>query len=157
MSETDAPLERSVNVPLLRKTLEWAHEEWNKKLRGEISEWAQGTWMTSTTNIYGTERTVEALRAGTACGTACCIAGKVALDDGWHQDGMSGLGGTLRRDGETDNAFDIGQELLGLNADQAAALFSGYNTIYSLYRIARDITDGEIQAPPELSDAPDDE
>lgn len=144
-----------INVPLLRKTLDWAHEEWQKKRRGEISEWNQGAWMASTVDLYYGRQAmvIEALRQGTACGTACCIAGKVALEAGWHTVVSGGLGGTLSREGEMSDAYSVGMELLGLDEEQAMALFSGSNTIWSLYAIAGAITNGEIALPPELSHA----
>lgn len=142
-----------INVPLLRKTLDWAHEEWQKHLRGEISEWQQGTWMINTADLYEhSEKVYAAFRAGQACGTACCIAGKVALDDGWHTT-YAGLGGRIYRDGESRSAFFVGAELLGLDEDQATELFSGSNTIYNLYAVAGALTNGEITLPPELSHA----
>lgn len=149
MSETEAT--PTVNVPLLRKTLEWAYGEWQKVRRDEISEWNQGNWMVSTAGLYDySEKVYEAFRQGAACGTACCIAGKVALDDGWHPAMTRGLGGFAYRDGERADVFDIGRDLLGLTNEQANWLFAGGNTIYNLYSIANQITDGEIQPPPEL-------
>jgi len=145
-----------VNVPLLRKTLEWAHGEWQKKRRGEVSEWDQAVWMASTAALHGYDAKVfEAFKAGTACGTTCCIAGKVALDAGWHHGFRSHLGGTVYREGEYRSTESVAMELLGLDSDTAFRLFNGVNSIYSLYAVAAEITGGEIQMPPELMEAVD--
>ena len=140
-----------VNVPLLQKTLDWAYGEWQKKLRGEVSEWHQGDWTVATAEVYwDNEELVEkALSAGTACGTSCCIAGKVALDAGWKP--ASGVGGaTVLRDGEFDTVRDVAIELLGVSEDDATRLFYGQNTIYDLYLVAEEITGGQIVKPPAL-------
>lgn len=62
-----------INFGLLDLLELWATREWDKKEKGLPSEWEQGTWMT----MRGEEVT------GTACGTACCLAGKaVAITPG---------------------------------------------------------------------------
>lgn len=143
----------TINVPLLRKTLEWAYGEHLKAERGEVSEWSQGDWMAPTRDVQpwnlDREDVDAAVQEGTACGTACCIAGKVAYDEGWRP--VAFQGGTITgRDGRVDSAFEVGARLLGLNDGQAKDLFNGCNTIGELYWIAGGITDGEIEPPPGL-------
>src|SRR5690606_1799762 len=103
---------------------------------------------------WDNEELVEkALSAGTACGTSCCIAGKVALDAGWKP--ASGVGGAaVLRDGEFRTVRDVAIELLGLSEDDATRLFYGLNSIYDLYRIANEITGGQIATPVDLLDQP---
>lgn len=62
-----------INFGMLDMLELWAEREWEKKAKGLPSEWDQGTWM----SVRGVEST------GTACGTACCLAGKaVAITPG---------------------------------------------------------------------------
>lgn len=62
----DGPDLSGINFGLLEMLETWAEKEWEKKQAGKPSEWDQDTWITK----KGEEQT------GTACGTACCIAGK---------------------------------------------------------------------------------
>lgn len=62
----DEPDLSGINFGLLEMLELWAEREWAKKEAGLPSEWDQSTW----TTVRGEERT------GTACGAACCIAGK---------------------------------------------------------------------------------
>ena len=128
--------ESTVNVPLLRKTLDWAYDQYQLSLRGLPSEWSQGEWIRHSSAV--------------SCGTVCCVAGKIALEAGWrslHGDG----GSVVIQDGVIDFANAVAADELGLTRDQAEALFSGGNTIGMLYAIAGQLTDGEITAPPELN------
>ena len=89
MIEVDlaVPVADRVNVKLLRKTLEWAHDQWHRWQRNEISEWEQGDWMVSTAQRYWdmSEEDFQALiDEGSICGTSCCVAGKVAYDLGYE-------------------------------------------------------------------------
>lgn len=63
------PSTHGINFGMLEMLELWAEKEWAKKEKGLPSEWDQDTWMTK----RGEEVT------GTACGTACCIAGKAIL------------------------------------------------------------------------------
>lgn len=53
------------NIERLDSLLEWAEVEYSKAEAGLPSEWDQTRWA-----------------ARTACGTACCLAGKAAIEDG---------------------------------------------------------------------------
>lgn len=128
--------EMTVNVPLLRKTLDWAYEQYQLLLRGLPSEWDQSSWIRHSSAV--------------SCGTVCCVAGKIALEAGWVS--RQGDGGSLiARDGVVDTASRVAARELGLAPGQAEALFSGGNTIGMLYAVAGQLTDGEITAPPELN------
>lgn len=63
------PVTHGINFGMLEMLELWAEKEWAKKQAGLPSEWDQDTWMTK----RGEEVT------GTACGTACCIAGKAIM------------------------------------------------------------------------------
>lgn len=125
-----------VNVPLLRKTLDWAYGQYQLAERGLPSEWTQGDWILRS--------------SATECGTTCCIAGKIALEAGWKPTMPLLGGGEVQRDGEVAFVADVAQRELGLTGGQAEELFAGANTIERLYRLAGQCTSGEIQPPPEL-------
>lgn len=145
------PKPPGVDVPALAKTLDWAMEQHRKAQRGEISEWNQGTWISSTAALLETwavRQFERERRAGTVCGTACCIAGKAALDAGYRWSQVSDL--LVAPDGTASYVESVGREVLGLTERQATTLFSGGNTIHDLYHFAGLITNGQITAPLDL-------
>lgn len=103
----------TVDVDRLDHLLAWATEEDAKKRRGEPSQWDQG--------IY--------LERNSSCGTVCCIAGKVVLEDGvllrWSAD-----------------CGDYARKALGLSEDQASALFFPTNNLEMLRGIVAGIKQG---------------
>lgn len=135
--------EREVNVPLLRKTLEWATAEHHKLRLGLPSQWDQGVWMDRQ-----------------SCGTVCCLAGKAALEAGWipmsatEQDDVAARTGrdhNIRHpDGRTGDVEQVADDALGLPEDHS--LYGGDNDIYTLWDIAERLTDGKITLPAELAE-----
>lgn len=69
VAPANAPDLSGINFGMLEMLEFWAEREWAKKEAGKPSEWDQGVWMSR----RGEEVT------GTACGTACCLAGKAVL------------------------------------------------------------------------------
>lgn len=145
----------TINVELLRKTLEdiTAHpEEWNQLswavllLPGE--DGLPLSALESLDRWKGGE--AQNFTEGTACGTACCLAGNVATKQ---------LGGKLvfepskqqadhvKLNGRTQEIREVAREALGLSEDQADTLFSPFNTLRDLWRWAGEFTDGEIEIP----------
>lgn len=119
-----------INVPLLRKTLEYitAHPE----------EWDQAYWGTRVIN-------------DNACNTSHCLAGHAVVLNGdqvlWSGDD----------DTEFANFIASGQliqvraeHLLGLAPPEARALFSHNNSLYRLWKIANRLTNGEIEIPEDI-------
>lgn len=117
----------TVDIPLLRKTVEWAEAEAAKAERDPTyhPEWQQDDWMQARDRakwLTWIERTPfeqrrklpiwETYKAA-GCGTAYCIAGKITADSDQPN-----------ADPETQ-----AQKLLGLTDDQCAALFASDNTI----------------------------
>lgn len=102
--------DQTVNVPLLRKAVEWAEVEAEKPpyLRG----WYQG------------EYAVPAVDVGRSptCGTCYCIAGYVALMETGLDCGA--------------NSHDVAEAALGLTSEQSGDLFAGGNDIDDVRRIA---------------------
>lgn len=145
----------TLNVDLLRSTLEWAYDQWHRQQRGEISEWEQGDWVIETAHrIPSHEEPV--LRAlideGVLCGTSCCVAGKIALDLGYRAvsrgSSMMQLQGTKTH---ARTASDIASEALGISEEEADDLFGGDNTIYDLFKFGADWTDGAIAIPADVA------
>lgn len=122
----------SVNVPLLRKMVEWVEEQ--EKLT-EGREWWQGFWATDTSR--GTF--IELVDSKSYCGTAFCVAGKLAYDDGWKPKWLpDGEAYEVTRDGETKEIAGVAAGLLGIAPD--TRLFDANNTAAVIRRIAEDIT-----------------
>lgn len=122
--------ETEVNVPLLRKAVEWAEAEAAKP--PELCEWEQNWWSLSVQvreqRRYYDDLTPEEQRAfnkAPTCGTCYCIAGYVAAQAGAR---VAGWG-----------MEDIATDLLGLDFDAARRLFYSHNTIEDVRRIAEEI------------------
>ncbi len=140
--------------------LAWAEGEHDKEVQGLPSEWDQGTWAASRTNLQPSAQSPS-------CGTACCIAGKaVARQGGVFLLEQPFAGATrLRADyAEMPNGRRVmieteAEEILGLTRVQADALFDADNTIASIRRIVQEIKDGveEPEAGPVDGEWPDDE
>jgi len=107
------------NLPLLRKTLEWAEAEAEQPR--ELSEWYQGSWITKR-----------------GCGTACCIAGKVAIDNGAVSlDQIDAILQGVDFDDlfQGDYIGDFAKRELGLLEIEAEMLFFHSNNIDELWEI----------------------
>lgn len=123
----------NVNIPALRKVVEWAEAEAAKP--EHLCEWYQGLFVMPTSADdpvlsslpEGSRGTVMARRVTLAldCGTAYCIAGKVAFDSG--------------RAWTYSTAGDVAQEELGLTDSQAVWLFSAGNSIEDVREIAESL------------------
>jgi hypothetical protein len=121
--EPDVP---TINVPLLRKTLEHitAHPE----------EWDQGVWMRQSNR--------------TECGTAGCVAGWALTFAGHELDFESCFFPNEALDLIDGRPIEtVAQAELGLTEDQANALFSEHNGLTRLWELADDYTNGEIANP----------
>lgn len=107
--------ENTVNIPLLRKAVEWAEAE---AAKGEMSAWDQTTFVET-----------RAL-----CGTAYCIAGYIGqmLDPAFVASAWSG----------EDLVSDVAAEALGIAPSTGITpghLFYSGNTIEDVRRIAEDL------------------
>jgi len=145
-----------INVPLLRKALEdvTAHPE----------EWNQGGWavrllqgkdgaplsVSKSRLVWVTEVELAGSAQPTQCGTACCLAGNVAIkqlggkplfEEGYFNTGKVELNGVKQF------IRDAAQQHLGLMPNQADELFRSDNTLYRLWGLANQFTDGEIEIP----------
>jgi len=113
-----------LNVPALRKTLEWVEAE---AARGEESAWRQESYATRT-----------------ACGTAFCAAGYVAAElvgARPHFDAVADPDGELVTDvcvlpdGEFASIDSVAREELGLTSRESMRLFDGTNSLEDVRRI----------------------
>jgi hypothetical protein len=137
--------EPEVNIPLLRKGLEWV--EWQDTLPLIDSEWNQGDFVIdpevkafimiagerfrSENRMTSGEMDALVTRVAPHCGTAYCFAGYVGqLEDGRYatRDEVDGIHVGL-----------FAQEQLGITDDQAEALFSADNTAHDIRSICEDI------------------
>jgi hypothetical protein len=136
-----------VNIPLLRKAVEWAEAEAAKPW--EVSEWNQADWVAHPKKLWHQTRDAlgRFIRGGERktkaedCGTCFCIAGKVAYDVGAvpinYNSGF--LNGLMMLDGREEWADQIAQKELGLTDKDAANLFKATNKIEDIRKIAENI------------------
>lgn len=131
--------DRQVNIPLLRKAVEWAEAEAVKP--PELREWEQAFWSLTPAQRdlrienqrlsgeqpedYYDNLSREAYYKAPECGTCYCIAGYVAAIEGVKASGW-------------ETAY-VAEERLGLDSEDADALFSSTNTIADVRRIAEEI------------------
>ena len=129
-----------VNTEYLTRLLAWAEDEHEKALRGEPSQWDQSDWI-DVEDIYYSPDQEQALAAWEPCGTACCIAGKVALEAGGRPALKRSSSGFVHVSGSAvdlpdgrENVLveDLAADILGLSSDVAALLFNGSNDIHDL-------------------------
>lgn len=138
-----------VNIPMLRKAVEWVEEQ--DKLPKIESRWNQGQWLTDA-NVVLNDAALEALGGPEwfwsatyspqtlrekrkelehLCGTAYCVAGYVAQ---LHDERYA-----VSAEVEGNHSQDVARRVLGLSADQADRLFYGENTAADVRRIAEEI------------------
>lgn len=128
--------EPTVNIPLLRKAVEWAEAS---AAAGD-GEWYQGSWMNHNPvvahnlglRIWETKFR-EALET---CGTAYCIAGYIGQLVDPRYEKTTWVGNT--------HVSIAAEEALGITHEQADRLFSGGNTIEDVRRIAEEIAGGPL-------------
>ena len=122
-----------VNIPLLRKAVEWAEAE---AVKPEIDRtWIQGTWITrSWTAAYDMLEEVSNIEdhqlkaVAEHCGTAYCVAGYIGqlLDERYAI--VSEVDGV--------HVSEFVEQALGLDECDAEALFAGGNSIEDIRILA---------------------
>lgn len=126
------PLVSRPNIPLLRKMVEWAEEQEALTYNADGGRvWDQALW-------FGM---VTGRRQGQDwCRTTCCIAGQVALLDGWEPVfDDDGYADSVTLDGETRLVAEVAARTLGLNAPQAIDLFRSTNSAATIRIVAERI------------------
>lgn len=115
------------NVPLLRKMVEWVEEQ---DALPEEKEWYQGTWFFTKFHPEEAEW----------CDSAMCVAGKVAVDDGWVPRVVPPhFTGEVIKGEKRENVWVVAAWLLGLEMEVADVLFNGDNEAHDIRRIAEEI------------------
>lgn len=131
-----------VNVPLLRKVVEWAEAEASKPL--PIREWEQGAWMIlpEAFDEPMEDDQGELFFKDPECGTCFCIAGKtveLSLEEGENMDSSC----VESPDGFTESIPMRAARELGIPRDAGpfiiSRLFHAENSIADVRRIAEDI------------------
>lgn len=138
------------NIPLLRKTVEWAEAEAARDWRE--SEWNQGMWAVQPDRLSRwamlRDRMGRFVKGGfrrqeqksAECGTCFCIAGKISYDAGGEPIfDFLGQASQVKLNGETQYISEVARKELGIDRRQAAQLFDGNNTIKDVRRIAEKI------------------
>lgn len=105
----------NVNVPLLRKAVEWAEAEAARPV--DECRWDQTTWVSHT-----------------ECGTSYCIAGYVAQ----LVDPRFTYHDNVIEDGEDETSASVAEKALGLSGSMVV-LFRGSNSIADVRAIAEAI------------------
>jgi hypothetical protein len=119
-----------VNIPLLRKAVEWAEAEAAKP--EALCEWNQGAWVALPE---------EMSFKSPDCGTCYCVAGHIVASLGYThpvKDEFSDRMINPVTKGHVD-PFERAQKELGITRDQAHSLFSGGNDIEQVRQIAEAI------------------
>lgn len=121
-----------VNIPLLRKAVEWVEAEALKPISER--EWYQASWRRPETVEVWDEVSEKYVAH---CGTAYCVAGYVGqLVNPEYQksDWLKNEGGT-----PVMHVSTAAKEALGLTTDQADRLFDAGNDVKDVRRIAEEI------------------
>lgn len=113
-----------LNIPLLRKAVEWVEDEAQKP--AVERQWDQSTWI-----------------VGYGCGTTYCVAGYVAML-GDERYGDSRLWVDVDGDGNEIHCSDFAQRELGISNAEAAELFFADNSAADVRRIAEQIAGGPL-------------
>lgn len=126
-----------VNIPLLRKMVEWVETE--EKLPSVKRTWYQGTWFRE--RIPNLVSDVVNLKEQGYCGTNMCIAGKIVEDAGWEfvdpvPNGAFKYCYGATKDGVFKPIREVAGDELGLDREKANQLFQGWNRAPDLRRIA---------------------
>lgn len=133
-------MRETLDTPRLLGLLAWAEGEAEKQAAGQPSEWDQTVYLM---------RYVNGLAPQSRCGTVCCLAGKVVLEDEapvrWTGSRSVEHGYvTLEFPGEDhDRVYEYARGALGLTHPQATVLFAPDNDLASLRALVAAITEGE--------------
>lgn len=111
------------SVPIEETNLDADDEQSTVTLNGEVDGliWHQDIWAQEW-----------------SCGTACCLAGWAALQDGWKPGEWDG---DVVKGGVMEDVVTVALDVLGL--DYSDGLFGGNNTTSDLKRIRDDLAEAE--------------
>lgn len=140
-----APKQHTINVPFMRKVLEY--------LETNPQKHEQGCW------AWTDVTTIEAIDTSYDCGTVACMAGWAVLLSGtgrWYNSVCCEACASTPEleaviDGISYQVQEGAEKLLGLTWEQADRLFSGGNSRDDLWELADEYTFGEISADERLA------
>ena len=121
-----------VNVPLLRKAVEWVEAQ--AELEVTERQWMQGAW------TVPEEHRVQQMNHAPGCGTAYCVAGYIGqlLNEDYAQYDWATL------DGEPMHVSDFAEKQLGLSGRQAYTLFEAGNSPERIRALAEEYAGGSL-------------
>ncbi len=105
--------------------LYWAREQDARRRAGLRSEWDQTDWIKVT-----------------SCGTACCIAGRAVLLEGWKPVDGGSSWNVVNEHGDFREVDDVARDLLGIDHNDSYSLFLADNTLEDVEEIILGILDG---------------
>ena len=159
LREETAELNRPpLNVPLLRKMVDWVKEQ--STLAEDDRDWNQEAWAfrhhldqikLDQDWIKLDQDWIKVLNAkrdvlDPMCGTSVCVAGKIALDAGWDFDfGDGDVSGRVaewaKKGDEYQRIEHIAMRELGINDAQADYLFGSDNEAEDIEQIAEEFAE----------------
>lgn len=115
---SDGMVQEPVDVPLLRKGVDWVLEQNARDL--DESEWDQETWR------------IDGETIDRSCGTAYCLAGYVC-----HVSGLEWISDLhVVHQGRAVSPGNAARSLLGLTAREAGVMFAGRRTAQEIVKLA---------------------
>jgi len=130
-----------VNIPLLRKAVEWAEAEAMKPI--ELCEWNQYDWIADKDEKNAARLRIASgmhdlssaalAKKSPECGTCYCIAGYITHEIVGEPSGLYSTFAT------GDSWSDVAANALGISENAAELLFRADNTIEDVRRIAESI------------------
>lgn len=116
-----------VNIPLLRKAVEWVEQQ--DALPKEKREWLQEYY------VVVEDLRIFDLHHKVGCGTAYCVAGYIgAMVDERYQEGQWGGGDSTAN----EHVSTVAERALGLSDIQSSLLFNGSNTAARIRALAEE-------------------
>ena len=134
----------TLNVPLIRKGVDWVLEQNALADDHENRQWDQATWATLDRNVLKAAMAAQN-RHDPMCGTSMCLAGFVAYITGWkfHFPLDLNYEGADRavKDGIARDIPMIAIDELGITREQADTLFAPSNSAEDIQYYAEQIVE----------------
>lgn len=135
-------MESTVNVPLLRKGIEWAEAEDRARTDTKPSQWDQTSWVGGAPidELSYDEMVSSVKLTEMECGTTCCIAGWIGFLTLRPGEYINGVGTIFNENNvRVEHCSDRAQRELGLDNQQAWDLFYRSHDIESVRTLAESI------------------
>lgn len=138
--------EPDVDVPTLRKAVEWV--EWQETLGEENPDrvWYQSVWLLPLREVFTEEERARSKFRDWSCETAMCMAGYIALNladpDPEYKPHIKIDGRVVDKYGNEYEVEHLALATLGLSEDYG--MFVGHNTAADIRQIAESIVGGAL-------------